>query len=309
MTSRDPSRPKPRRVDLDPSTADGVARAFGLGDVEGVSLAARGWVSLNVTWRIATSTGLWAIKEIARESPDQLEAAAAIELAAADKGVQMPRLRWTTEGAVAARVEGRVFRCHEFVVGDVPTGDLRVDAQGAGAALGRIHRALLAWDPVLMTTTVFGEQHWIELVGRGEQLQAPWTDQLRRALPRIADAETKARAWTEVDRGWIGSHRDVRPDNTLRVGDRLLLVDWDGAGPVVAGREVAGALRWWHPHEAAFLQAYVDEAGEVDLDEGAGEDGGLVWWLETNVQHALELPGDEERAWAVAALAASFMPS
>ncbi len=56
----------------------------------------------------------------------------------------------------------------------------------------------------------------------------------------------------------------------------------------------------------SFLRAYVGIAGDVDIDEGAGEDGGLVWWLKTNVQHALALPDDEERNSAVAALAANF---
>lgn len=209
---------------------------------------------------------------------------------------------------MAARVGGRVFRCHEFVAGVCPTEDLQVhDAEAAGAALGQVHRASLPWDRVLFTRTVFGEAHWLDLVRCGHQMQAPWTDDLRRALPGIEHAERAAREWFQVDRRWIGSHRDVRPDNALRLGDRLSLVDWDGAGPVVPGREVAGALRWWRPHEEAFLRAYVEVAGDVDLDEGAGEDGGLVWWLETNVQHALQLPGDEERAWAVTALAANFV--
>lgn len=46
--------------------------------------------------------------------------------------------------------------------------------------------------------------------------------------------------------------------------------------------------------------------GDVDLHEGEGERGGLVWWLELNVRHAPAHPQYAERAWAVSALAANF---
>lgn len=166
--------------------------------------------------------------------------------------------------------------------------------------------AALPFDPLLIAQVVFGEDHWAELIDGGARISAPWTGALKAALPGILGAEDEAAEWRRRSHRWIGSHRDVRPDNALRLGERLLLVDWDGARPVVQGREVAGALRWWRPHEDPFLRAYVDVVGDVDLDEGAGEDGGLVWWLETNVQHALSLPGDQEREWAVSALAANF---
>lgn len=281
---------------------------FGLGEVRDVALAARGWVSLNVTWRFTSASGVWAVKEVSRESRYLLEAAAQIELAAGRLGLAVPEVIRTTEGEVTAIVAGRVFRCHEFVDGDRPADALREsDAASAGTELGCLHAAALPWDPILMTQTVFGEEHWLDLIGRGERISAPWVSELRAALHGILMAEQQAAEWRLRKHRWIGSHRDVRPDNALRAVDRLVLVDWDGAGPVVQGKEVAGALKWWHPHESTFLTAYMGVVGDVDLDEGSGEDGGLVWWLETNVEHALALPGDEERDWAVGALAANFV--
>lgn len=295
-------------MELGQAVASTLADAFDLGDVCDVALAARGWVSLNVTWRISTGRGVWAVKEVARESRAELEAAAEIESAAGALGVLQPGLVRSTTGSVTVSVAGRVFRCHEFIDGGSPAQDLRQDdAEAAGRALGLIHAAELTWDPVLMPTTVFGESHWLTLIDRGIGVAAPWVGAVRIALPGILRAEAAATKWRDRPHRWVGSHRDLRPENSLRVDGDLVLVDWDGAGPVVRGREVAGALRWWQPHGDAFLAAYNDAAGEVDLREGSGEDGGLVWWLETNVQHALALPGDEEREWAVSALAANFV--
>lgn len=303
------SWPSPRTVHLEPRVAAVLADTFELGEVRDVELAARGWVSLNVTWRFVTTSGTWAVKEVARESRRELEAAADIELAAARLDIPLPRLVRTGSGAVTALVEGRVFRCHEFVDGARPTDDLRGnDAAAAGAALARMHVAAVPFDPVLMPQVVFGESHWMQLIEQAEGVSAPWAPDLQAALPGILRAEEEASLWRGRTHRWIGSHRDVRPDNALRVADRLLMVDWDGAGPVVQGRELARALRWWAPHEDVFLNAYLEIAGDVDLDEGSGEDGALVWWLETNARHALALPGDEERDWAVSALAANFRP-
>jgi Ser/Thr protein kinase RdoA (MazF antagonist) len=305
-----PTWPRPRVVELPERVAAAVGAAFGLGAVEDVALAARGWVSLNVLWRFDTAGGAFAVKEVTRDSPAALEAAAVVEEGAARAGVDLPPLVRTADGgAVTATVEGRVFRCHRFVEGGVvPTASLRAeDARAAGAALGRVHAAHLPPDEVRPSPPRrWGRAHWEALLARGADAGAPWVDALAAAVPAVLDAETEAAAWAAIPRRWIGGHNDLRPDNALRVDDRLLLVDWDSAGPAVAGREVAGALRWWAPFEDELVAGYADVAGRPDLDEGAGEDGTLVWWLELNVRAALAAPGDEERAWAVAALAAGF---
>ena len=299
--------PRQRVVTLEPDDARAVAERFALGDVESVAMAARGWASLNVTWRIRTTLGAWAVKDVARESPPELEAAAEIELAAEQLGVLLPRVVPSRAGTITATVGGRVFRCHEFVTGEPPTGALRAtEAASAGEALGLIHHAELPWKPESMHANTFGEAHWHDLIDRAARLGAPWTKQVRAAMPAILAAEELAAEWWRRPHRWIGSHRDVRPDNALRSDAGLLLVDWDAAGPVVQGREVERTLPWWEPHADTFLRGYQNVVGDVDLDEGHGDDGGLGWWLETNVRHALALPGDDERNWAVSALVANF---
>lgn len=303
--------PEPRDVELPAEIAMQVAEAFGLGPVFSVSLAARGWVSINVLWRFETATGTWAVKEVARESRACLEAPARIESAAADAGIAIPPMISTSEGRICAVVGERVFRCHAYRHGVVPTDDLqRRDAEAAGRAFGTLHCLALPWDPVLQTAPhAYGDEHWQRLIEGGEEVGASWVPTLRAALPVLLTQDEAARQWFDVPRRWIGSHRDVRPDNTMRTPGGLLMIDWDGAGPVVQGAEVAKALPWWKPHAEAFLAAYLEIAGHVDLSEGEGDSGDLIWWLETNVGHALASPADEERAWAVSALASNFLTS
>ena len=306
--AEDPAPPAPRHVHLSVEDAQLISAHFDLGAVQEVTLAARGWVSLNVVWRIATSTGVWAVKEITRDDAPTIESAIEIELGAADAGIGIAPVVLTEAGRAAVEIEGRRFRCHGFVEGDVPTSSLTLDdAEQAGRALGTLHALDLPWAPHLMVPTVFGLDDWNGLIDDGEESGATWVDILRMALPAILAAESEAEAWASAPRRWVGSHRDVRPDNTIRSDGRLVFVDWDGAGPIVAEVEVAGALRWWHPHEDGFLRAYTEAAGEVDLSVGRGENGGLIWWLHTNVEHALAAPADGERAWAVTALAANFI--
>lgn len=302
---------EPRQVDLRPEVVERVAAAFSLGDVRSVALAARGWVSINVLWRLETTTGTWAVKEVTRESRAWVEAAARIESAAQDAGIPVPSIVPATDGRICAVVDNRVFRCHAYRHGVVPTDNLeRRDAEAAGQALGMLHRLALPWDPVLQTAPhVYGREHWHRLIEAGESVGASWVSTLRAALPGLLAKEDEAAGWFAAPRRWIGSHRDVRPDNALRTAEGLLLVDWDGAGPVVQGAEVAKTLPWWQPHADAFLAAYVDVAGGVDLHEGEGDNGELIWWLETNVVHALARPEDRERAWAVAALSSNFITS
>ena len=110
-----------KAVRLPTEVAENVAAAFGLGTARSTTLAARGWASLNLLWRVETSSGTWALKEVTREPPAWLEAAARIEHAAHAAGVAVAPVVRTTSGAVCAQVLGRVFRAHAWVEGVAPT--------------------------------------------------------------------------------------------------------------------------------------------------------------------------------------------
>lgn len=201
-------------------------------------------------------------------------------------------------------VEGRVFRCHRWASGVLPTSSLTSrDAHQAGRALGELQRlALPSPDECITPPHAWVKSHWRALIAEATELGLGWNEDLAHTIDWILAIESEAKRWVSGGHRWVGSHRDVRPDNALRVNDELLLVDWDAAGPAIPGREVAKAMRWWAPHDAEFLAVYTSVAGTVDLHEGAGEDGGLVWWLETNVRLALARPADPVRQEAVMAL-------
>lgn len=287
-------------------TAVSVAEHFLLGEVvENPEPVAAGWALHNVIWRFTTDTGMWAVKELGgREPASHLEAAATLEAQVHRLGIPSPEPVSGRDGHWLVVIEGRAFRCHHWVTGTCPTADLTErDADLAGQALARLHNLRLPWHSnCLKPPYGWGDQHWRNNVERADSAGLHWAPRLAEILDWILDVEAAAVEWASRPHRWVASHRDVRPDNTLRSDGEVLLVDWDSAGPVVPGGEVANVLRWWTPHEDAFLDGYTATAGNVDLREGDGEGGGLVWWLETNVRLALDRPDDSHRQDAVGAL-------
>lgn len=296
---------------LDPGVAAGVAARFGIGSLlDAPYLAAAGWAAHNVLWHFVTTDGTWALKEIGREPGPQIETAAGIETAAHRAGVACPRPVPSLDGPWTITIEGRSFRCHEWVAASCPTTTLTADdAWHAGHALGLVHQLNLPYGPISTAPHTWGAAHWRTLVAAGRALKLSWSEHLNEAIEPILAIEAAAVDWAASPHRWVASHRDVRPDNTLRRHDgSLLLVDWDAAGPTVPGREVASALRWWEPHHDALLNGYEAVAGQPDLQEGAGENGGLLWWLELNVRLALDQPHNAQRQEATQALTIDLFP-
>lgn len=259
---------------LELALATEVAARFGIGSPRHPArLAAAGWAAHNLLWRFDTTEGSWALKEIGREQASQIENAADIESAARRAGIACPRPVPALDGPWTVTIKGRIFLCHEWVTGACPTTNLTAeDAWQAGHALGNVHQLDLPWDPAAVTPRVWGKAHWQALIRAGEGLAQRWSALLENALDQILAMEQPAAEWAARPHRWVGSHRDVRPDNTLRCRDgTLLLVDWDAAGPTVPGRELASVLRWWAPHQDAPLAGYQSVAGAPDLSESAGE--------------------------------------
>jgi aminoglycoside phosphotransferase (APT) family kinase protein len=117
---------------------------------------------------------------------------------------------------------------------------------GLGRTLATLHT--LAY-PVSRSVGVPGDPPipspalWLSLT---EQGVAAWAAALSRAAPELARLGAKTRP-VDPDR-LVFSHHDVQPSNVLfdpETGEYALL-DWDGAGPIDPGRELASRLYTWH---------------------------------------------------------------
>jgi Ser/Thr protein kinase RdoA (MazF antagonist) len=92
-----------------------LAAAFYLGaPIAPPEWVARGWGGHNQVWRLTTSRGKWAIKQVGRDLSLDLDNTLALEFAAYAGGVPMPRPAPTRRGKCFAVVDGRRYRCHEW---------------------------------------------------------------------------------------------------------------------------------------------------------------------------------------------------
>ncbi len=294
-------------------TATALATAFGLGCATSpVERMAEGWGGHNVLWRLRTTAGRWAIKQLGREIGPAPDAALAIESAAYAGGVPMPRPVPTVTGSCVAAIDGTRYRCHEWVDGTALPwhGHLPGTAAVVGGILAGLHRLRLGWGPSLAPTgPVFGAPHWAHLAERARAMDACWCAQIERAAPEIARLEAHITATWTLE-GAIGSHRDLHPTNLLRVArGRHVLVDWDAAGPVVPRQEVACfALVFGDRGQdggydqrvvRAFIDGYRQAGGQFARpgpDDLAFTASGLLWWTEQNVRLALASPTERAQA-------------
>jgi aminoglycoside phosphotransferase (APT) family kinase protein len=288
-----------------PPHADALTAAFDLGS----SLAppeqvASGWGGHNFLWRLITTRGTWAIKEVGRELSLDPEATLALELAAHAGGIAMPRPVPTRSGSCLFVLHERHYRCHEWVDG-TPLQWHAVSAAHAaevGRILAKLHGLRLAWSPRLTPPRATpGIDQWRHLAEQARSSSPEVARQVDRAMPVIEQLERLAAETWSLD-GMVGSHRDLTPTNIMRVestGD-LVVVDWDAAGPVVPRQEVAcfslvlaeraNGEGYAGDVASAFVSGYRDSAGDFAFSGPADLAmlvQGQLWWTEQNVRMAL----------------------
>jgi Ser/Thr protein kinase RdoA (MazF antagonist) len=141
-------------------SAAALAITFGLGCAVGtVERIGQGWGGHNMLWRLRTTSGDWAIKQVGRELGPDPDAAFAIELAAYAGGVRMPRPIPTVGGTCLATLGGGRYRCHEWLDGTALPwhGHTPQTVAAVGALLASLHRLRLPWSPSLAPSApVFG---------------------------------------------------------------------------------------------------------------------------------------------------------
>ncbi|HVM51705.1 MAG TPA: phosphotransferase, partial [Acidimicrobiales bacterium] len=133
-------------------------------------------------------------------------------------------------------------------------------ATEVGDLLGRIHR--LGIPPVGETNAWYlsppSEAQWRQVFddARSRDVTSPWIDVTEADTDFLLEVGRRFTVTPEAS--LITAHGDFRPGNVLPSQDdgRLVVLDWENAGPLTADAELACALVEWTSNEE----------GEVDVD-------------------------------------------
>jgi aminoglycoside phosphotransferase (APT) family kinase protein len=251
-----------------------LAESFGLGQVRGApSYVGRG--AMGEIWRLATTTGQWAVKWQFPWTPaDARPADVAIQLAASAGGIPLPRPVTAPGGAAVVKVGGQHARVYEWVDLHQPITPpaTATAAAEAGRLLGTLHRlAIPASGPVdPWFTTAPSAERWADIRDRATAAGAGWSSSLAAASGLIALLSEAAQPSLGTP---VTCHRDFNPDNVIPAvrGGRLTVLDWENAGPLDPLRELGYAIFAWctgggsfDPAAAdAMLAAYADATGRT----------------------------------------------
>lgn len=227
----------------------------------------------------------YAVKELFAGG-DERRIAASVEFCdlATAAGIRAPFSLRTVGGNDLADVGGVVVRMASWVDGREPKPEDPGVAEWLGWALATLHTigrmvdrsGHTPYDPPVPDPGV-----WFELAERGVAARRPWGASLLRAAPELARLGAKTRP-LDPDR-LVFSHHDVQPSNVLfdpESGEYTLL-DWDGAGPIDPGRELASRLYTWHaraghldvPAARRTLRAYRSAGGPASIGEAEAYGG------------------------------------
>ena len=248
-----------------------VAETYDLGEQRGApTVAARG--ELGRIWRLETTSGTWAVKELLRFDPAGVESAArrdvAFQRAAIEAGIPMPRPVVSRTGDVTTVVrsaEGSSKRVRVYTWLDLATRETVVDRSEVAAILGRLHALGLVDDrPVDRWYRVPpAPDRWPLLLGEARSQGAPWRHALADLVP-IVVATLDAIPAVPI-RSAITCHLDFNPENVLvdRNG-HTVVVDWENSGASTPEQELASTVAEFveDPSETPdFLAAYTAAGG------------------------------------------------
>jgi len=304
---------RPTTVGL-PSIPRLAADRFGLGTLTGPPTKLGPNYS-NAIWRVDTTRGRFAVKCLLGVlDVAALEAAVGFEQAAVHAGfpAAAPESTPADELLVPVDVGGRAgfVRAHRWVDGAVlgegpGHGSVRsADAAAAGGYLARLHHlgaehASASGAPARCSSGIATRPiHWARYrphAGRSGPLAVLDDDAfaLLESLPPPAAAAAECFC-----------HADFKPENAVRAGAGLVVLDWDQACRADPAVELAiAALRWagvsggalHEPRFRAFLRGYRKDGGPVSAltqRHFAASARLSAEWIDFNARQALgELPG------------------
>lgn len=267
---------------------------------------AAGWGGYNTVSRFVTATGVWCVKRHGWGPIPEAGSAFAIELQAHDGGVPMARPVPTTDGRCWAEIDGHLYRCHQWVEGEVKHNEATsvADANSMGIIVGHLHGLRIPCPPPNLMTSerAVGRRRWKDLAAAGGARGASWAERLSGAVEIFGALDGQPGPADRPDDELVGSHRDLNAHNVLFSADGLRLIDWDGAGRAWPPWERANyALLWAQRAHGrydldallAFLRGYLDGGGRLELDDPSALDCAartLAPWVAQNVEMAVDRP-------------------
>ena len=262
-----------------------VAAGFGLGRVAGCVAVAEG--VMNLTWRLSTDLGTYAVKRLRDRPPGEVRTGLALLPRLARRGFPVAVPCATGDGDTVLRAGEYWYAASGWLPGVHPR-DLVFDlgaCAALGALVGRLHRALAEECPPAPPTMPdipdkadAARADLARYEGRG----AFGADEIawrKRLLAEVADREPAAADVRPC--GW--THGDLQPYNLLvdPADGRLTgLLDWDRLGVRPYGLEVVRTATIMFGTDlrriAAFVRGYREtvEITDSDLADAAHR----RWW-------------------------------
>jgi Ser/Thr protein kinase RdoA (MazF antagonist) len=252
---------------LEEAAAAAIADRYGLGaDAVLSGPVARG--EQGQVWRITTSVGAWAVKELfTLQTQTEARADAEFQDAVRAAGVPMPRVVRTTDHDVLFELDSALLRVYEWVDLEAPDPDL--DPGAVGRAIGALHRVRRAasgpvdpWhsDPV-------GSARWDELVPAIAAVGAPFAADFAAFRDELVALE----GLLESPRDLQTCHCDLWADNVRSTSTgELCVIDWENSGPADPNQELGMVLFEFGRDDAhrarALYEAYVGAGGTGRID-------------------------------------------
>jgi Ser/Thr protein kinase RdoA (MazF antagonist) len=223
-------------------------------------------------WRLATSSGTYALKEVFDPGPTGAEDArrdAAFQEIALAGGIPMPRPIPAPDGQVLVELgpgtDRRSVRLYSWI--DLRGRDVVAPLETVAAILGRLHAIAPADDrPVHPWYREPPDRDaWPALLERARTGGAEWTPAFERIVPILVESTARAGRPPSTRARLVTCHLDYNPENVLvDTAGRVCVVDWENSGAAELEQELASALAEFArgPSEAArFLAAYRDGGG------------------------------------------------
>ncbi len=300
-----------------------ICTHFNLGNALSVPHRVHGGL-LHRTWRVKTSLGTFAIKELNAEIMRRPGVRASYQISEeiankfAQAGIPAAIAR-KSQNSFLYDVEDTTVLVFDWIEGKTLPSTI-TDARYAhqiGAILARMH-ALNLQVPQLHKNMVepIATETWSILENEMDS-DEDWQQAVLQALPALYHwIEAYNQAIDVLQSMQVVSHRDLDQKNVLwDDDDRPFLVDWEAAGFINPTFEMVNAALDWSGLQSGFIdprmvslfvQSYKDAGGTMSIssqDALLGSIGNWLEWLHYNVRRATgelaatdeeRLPGKEE---------------